>query len=116
MKLLEDNIPFKLLLPLVANETYRKGFLSMVFKYISDKLILKLASIFGFPGEDENLLEVESSLVKYASEWPSRMVVENRTEWCNHVLTIDKKKNKITCTLGTEVIEAEFKDGLRFSY
>ncbi|MBX8946022.1 hypothetical protein [Lysinibacillus sp. K60] len=57
------------------------------------------------------------SLVKYASEWPSRMVVETRTEWCNHVLTIDKKKNKITCTLGTEVIEAKFKDGLRiFSY
>lgn len=57
------------------------------------------------------------SLVKYASEWPSQMVVEVRTEWCSHVLTIDTKKNKITCTLGTEVIEAKFKDGLRvFSY
>lgn len=57
------------------------------------------------------------SLVKYVSEWPSQMAEETRLEWCNYSLRIDTKKNKITCTLGGEVIEVKFKNELRvFSY
>ncbi|WDV09317.1 hypothetical protein [Lysinibacillus irui] len=68
----------------------------MVFKYISDKLILKLASIFGFPGEDENLLEVERENLRLKKDLYEERLRNSNSSGQAEIIALRQRVDELT--------------------
>lgn len=68
----------------------------MVIKYFSDKVILKLADIFGFPGEDENMLEIEKENLRLKKELFEERLRNSNISGQSEIIALRQKVNELT--------------------
>lgn len=68
----------------------------MILKYISDKMILKLATIFGLPGEDKYTLEIEKENISLKMALYEERLRNSNAIDQNEIITLRQRVEDLT--------------------